>query len=163
VLIFDTDIVSNFRKKKLHPNLLAWFSGVERGSVAVSAFTVFEINVGVELVRRMDPDKAEQIEKWLESFVIAGGFDLLPFDARVGRIYARMFTTPGLASFLLPDRNSKKPKSGADLIVAATAIVHGAAVVTANKNDFLRINEFFPLPALYDPFGMEWAVGGAES
>jgi hypothetical protein len=51
-----------------------------------------------------------------------------------------MFARPSRKSSLIPDPRSRHPKSGADLILAATAIVHGATVVTAHKGDFLRIH-----------------------
>lgn len=104
--LLDTDIVSNFRRSRPHPNPVSWLKDTDSSMLAVS-----------------------------------------------------MFARPSLKSFLIPDPRGRHPKSGADLILAATAIVHGATVVTADKGDFLRIHREFPLPALYEPFGMSWEIG----
>ena len=160
--LLDTGVISNFRRLKPHPNLLAWFGALPTSDVAVSVMTVFEIQSGVDLVRTKNPAKAGEIEYWLDGFVLTAGFQVLAIDIDIARLYARMFVTPSLKNFVMPDARSKQPRSGADLVIAATAIVHGATVVTANKNDFLRIHTEFALPSLYEPFAMEWSVGGPE-
>jgi hypothetical protein len=73
-----------------------------------------------------------------------------------------MFATPALRNFTLPSPASRRPKSGVDLMIAATAIVHGMTVVTADAGDFLRIHAAFPLPSLYEPFAKDWKLGGPE-
>lgn len=153
--LLDTNIISNFRKRP-HPNLVAWLDGVSNDEIAVSAITIFEIQAGIAMV--CDRSKATEIQGWLDGLILSGQTSIVAFDAEVARIYAHMFTTPALKNFLLPDARNPKPKSGADLIIAATAIVHDAVVVTANTNDFLRIHDHFPLPGLYDPFAREWRV-----
>jgi predicted nucleic acid-binding protein len=85
----------------------------------------------------------------------------LSLDTEVARLSARMFVTPSLKNFVLPDPKSNQPKSEVDLMVAATAIVHGATLVTMNRDVNLRIHAEFPLPSLYEPFAMEWLVGGS--
>ena len=160
--LLDTDVVSNFRKRKPHPRLLEWFESVPPDEVAVSVMTVFEIQAGASLLRSTNPAKADEIEDWLDGFVLTGSFVSLPLDTDVARLYARMFVSPSLKNFVLPDPKSKRPKSGADLMLAATAITRGATLVTVNGNDFLRIHAEFPLSAIYEPFAMNWLVGGSD-
>lgn len=160
--LLDTDVVSNFRKRKPHPNLLDWFHSVSPDEVAVSVMTVFEIQSGASLLRTVDEAKANEIEGWLDGFILTGGFRILPFDTEVARLYAKMFVTPALKNFILPDSKNKRPKSGADLMIAATGISHGATIVTINKDDYLRIHAEFALPSLYDPFSMEMVVGASD-
>ena len=157
MFLLDTDVVSNFRKKP-HPNLVAWLKAVNANDIAVSAMTVFEIQTGINYVREHDAAKAKDIDDWLRSFLLAGGMSILPVDADVARLYGNMFTTPELKNFLYPDPDSKRPKSGADLIIAATAIVHEATVVTINRADYERIHAHFPLPGLYEPFSDTFVV-----
>jgi predicted nucleic acid-binding protein len=157
--LLDTDVVSNFRKKKPHPNLLAWFATVPREEIAISVMTVFEIQSGASVLRLQDPAKASEFEAWLDG-IVSNDLSVFPIDTATARLYGRMFVTPALKNFLMPDARSMKPKSGADLIIAATAIIHGATMVTINSADFLRIHERFPLPSLYDPFAGEWLIGG---
>lgn len=160
--LLDTDVVSNFRKRKPHPNLLEWFQAVPPDEVAVSVMTAFEIQAGASLLRSTDPKKANDIEDWLEGFILTGNFRILPVDTETARLYARMFTAAPLKNFVLPDPRSRRPKSGVDLMIAATATVHDAALVTLNKHDFLSIHREFPIPSVYDPFAMEWLVGGPK-
>ena len=157
--LLDTDVVSNLRKRKPHPNLLAWLGAVPSVDIAASVMTVFEIQSGVGFVRATDPVKADEIEQWLDSFILTAGFQILFVDIDVARLYAKMFATPSLKNFVLPDMRSRRPKSGTDLMIAATAIVYGATVVTVNQGDFLRIHTEFGLPSLYEPFAMQWAIG----
>jgi hypothetical protein len=52
---------------------------------------------------------------------------ILPFDARTARVYAELFAAR---------RRIGRPIETADLIVAATARAHGAAVVTRDAGGF---------------------------
>jgi len=155
--LLDTDVVSNFRKNRPHPNLLKWFAAVPPEEIAISTMTVFEVQSGASAVRPLDPAKADEIEAWLDGFLL-NGFHTLPVDIEIARLYGRMFVTPSLKSFVLPDPNGKRPKSGVDLILAATAIVHGATLVTINRKHFVSIHDAYPLPSLYDPFSAEWVI-----
>ena len=157
--LLDTDVVSNFRKRPPHPNLLKWFHSVLPDEFTVSVMTIFEIQSGTSLLRPTDPKKADELEGWLDGFVLAGNFKFLPIDTDVARLYARMFANPALKNFVFPDPNSKRPKSGADLVIAATAIVCDATLVTLDKDDFLRVHAEIPIPSIYDPIAMEWPVG----
>jgi hypothetical protein len=47
-------------------------------------------------------------------------------------------------------------------VIAATAIVCDATLVTLDQDDFLHVHAEFPIPSLYQPFAMEWPVGGFE-
>jgi len=161
VYLFDTDVISHFRKIKPHPSLIQWYEGLPPDEVAISVMTIFEIQTGVSALRTRNPEKAQSIEAWLDALVLSGGFKILPIDTRIARTYGRMFATPSLKGFLLPDPMSPRPKSGADLVIAATAIAHGAILVTGNASDFLRIHAEFPVPGLYEPFQGRWLVGQA--
>jgi hypothetical protein len=72
-----------------------------------------------------------------------------------------MFATPALRDFILPDPRMAKPKSGADLMIAATATVHAAAVATNNVADCAAIHRHFPLSGVYKPFTDEWVLAPA--
>jgi hypothetical protein len=77
-------------------------------------------------------------------------------------------TCPARPAFLpisTPDpekSHAKKPKTGADLAIAAIAIARGGIVVTGDVGDFLAIHPAFPLPGLYDPFADAWQVRPAR-
>jgi hypothetical protein len=88
---------------------------------------------------------------------------------RIIRIwYYHLSTCPARPAFLpisTPDpekSHAKKPKTGADLAIAAIAIARGGIVVTGDVGDFLAIHPAFPLPGLYDPFADAWQVRPAR-
>ncbi|WP_374370729.1 PIN domain-containing protein [Dongia sp.] len=161
MFLLDTDIVSNTRKAKPHPKLLGWLGTVPPDTLAISAMTVFELEAGISQLRAGgNAAKAEEISLWLDGLIASGSLPVLPIDHQVARLYGRMFATPGLKNFLWSAPESKQPKSGGDLILSATAIVHGAVIATNNARDFLAIHLHFPLPGIYLPFSDEWLIGG---
>jgi predicted nucleic acid-binding protein len=163
VFLLDTNVVSNLRKPRPHPDLVHWLENVPSDELAISVQTVFEMRIGVELVRESDPAKADQIQEWLEDFLKTGAWQILPVVAQTAMISGQMWATPALQNFVIQDPRSKKQKTGSDLIIAAAAIVADATLITFNKDDFLEIHALFPLPGLVNAAGMEWLAGKAPS
>lgn len=130
--LLDTNVVSELRKPKPHGAVLAWFEGLEDTQLHLSAVTIGEIQVGIELTREQDAAKAMEIEAWLEMVAVA--YNVLPMDAPTVRVWARMM-----------HRNSDTVYE--DAMIAATASIHGLTVVTRNTADF----KAFGVPLL-DPF-----------
>jgi predicted nucleic acid-binding protein len=158
--LLDTNVVSEFRLRRPNPGLIEWMSTVAPEELAVSVVFAFEAQFGVSELRKRDAGRAGEIERWLTELLDSQQLALLPFDVAAARIYGEMFATPGLRNFLLPDARSKRPKSGVDLMVAATAIASDATVVTFNIAGFERIHRHFSLPGLFDPRTRKWVVEG---
>lgn len=119
--LLDTNVVSELRRRKPHGGVLAWLRGVADAHLHLSAVTIGEIQSGIELARVTDPAKAEDLEAWLER--VAAAYNILAMDARTFRQAARLMPRQG------------RHLSG-DAMIAATAHVHGLAVVTRNVRDF---------------------------
>jgi predicted nucleic acid-binding protein len=119
--LLDTNVVSELRKPKPHGAVLAWFSGVEDLQIHLSAVTIGEIQVGIELTREQDEAKALEIEAWLEQ--VASSYKVLAMDAAVFRAWARLM-------------HRKSDTVYEDAMIAATAKTHGLTVVTRNVADF---------------------------
>ena len=64
--LLDTNVVSELRKRKPHGGVLAWLRGVQERDLHLSAVTLGEIQVGVELTREQDAAKAADIEAWAD-------------------------------------------------------------------------------------------------
>src|SRR6185437_3670024 len=111
---------------------IAWLRGVPNRDLFLSAVTVGELQAGVEITRRQDAAKAQEIEAWVDQ--VAGAWNVLPMDARAFRHWARLMH--GRSGDLIEDA-----------MIAATAYVHGLTVVTRNIRDFIPLG----VPAL-DPF-----------
>ncbi len=130
--LLDTNVVSELRKPKPHGAVLAWFQGLEDTQLHLSAVTIGEIQVGIELTREQDESKALEIEAWLE--MVATSYNVLPMDAAAFRAWAQLM-------------HRKSDTVYEDAMIAATAKIHGLTVVTRNVADF----KSFGVPLL-NPF-----------
>jgi predicted nucleic acid-binding protein len=130
--LLDTHVVSELRKPKPHGAVLAWLQSVEDAQLFLSAVTLGEIQAGIEITRQQDPDKALDIEHWLNQ--LAAAYNVLPMDAAAFRTWAK---------FMHHQSNTVYE----DAMIAATAQVNKLTVVTRNTTDFKRFHV-----ALLNPF-----------
>ncbi len=95
-------------------------------SVNIATITASELLVGVH--RAATAAQRTRREAYVES--ILENVPTLPFDLRAARVHAR------LVSLLMGEGS----RIGAhDLLIAATALTNGCAVLTANIRDFSRV------------------------
>jgi toxin FitB len=132
VYLLDTNVVSELRKLKPHQGVVAWIQAAPEDSLYISAVTIGEIQAGIEITRRQDVEKANEIEVWLDT--VAHSYGVLSADAAVFRRWAQLM-----------DRRSDHHLE--DALIAATALIRGLTVVTRNVDDF----EPFGVP-LINPF-----------
>lgn len=130
--LLDTNVVSELRKRKPHGAVVAWIKTLKPEQIFLSAVTIGELQAGVELTRKNDAAKAQEIETWLS--MVEGSYAVLPMDAACFREWARMMA--GKPSELIEDA-----------MIAATAHVHGLQVATRNEKDFRQL----PVK-VFDPF-----------
>ena len=120
--LIDTNVVSETRRRRPHPSVLAWLRSTRSGELRVSAVTIGEIQKGVENLRDRDPVRASSIESWLDDAVLEA-FEVLSFDGAAAREWARLM-------------RGQSPDLTIDAMIASTAVVHGLTVVTRNERDF---------------------------
>lgn len=119
--LLDTNIVSELRKQKPHGAVVAWLGKLEGSQVYLSAVTIGELQTGVERARAQHPQKANEIELWIDQ--LATSRQVLAMDTACFREWARLME--GKPNQLLEDA-----------MIAATARVHQLAVATRNEKDF---------------------------
>ena len=69
--LLDTNVVSELRRSRPHGAVLNWIVNVPRDHLFVSAFTIGEIQAGIEITREQDVAKAEELEAWLDKVLIS--------------------------------------------------------------------------------------------
>lgn len=118
--VLDTNVVSAARK---HSEPVArWLAGKSPGDLFISVLTLGEIARGAELKRRKDPLAAGYIDAWLEKTRRAFAARTLPVTEAIAEEWGRL--------------SALRMRGDVDGLIAATAIVHGCAVVTRNVADF---------------------------
>jgi toxin FitB len=130
--LLDTNVISEVRKPKPHGAVLEWISSLEAREIFVPSIAIFELQAGVELTRRQDADKAQEIEGWIDSLCRLD--NIVPLDWQGFRLCARLM-------------DGRTPDLFADAMVAATARIHGLTVATRNTRDYRH----FGVP-VFNPF-----------
>lgn len=133
--LLDTNVVSELRRPRPHGGVVAWLQSLDDAQLHLSAVTLGEIQAGIELTREQDPDKAAEIEAWLEQ--VAGAWNVLPMDAATFRAWARLM-------------HRKSDTLYEDAMIAATAQVHGLTVATRNVADFKALGM-----VVFNPFASD--------
>lgn len=60
--LLDTNVVSELRKRRPNPAVIAWLEPISDNDLHLSAVTIGELQAGVEITRMQDPAKAAEIE-----------------------------------------------------------------------------------------------------
>ena len=119
--LLDTNVISELRRPRPHGAVVVWLQGVADEDLHLSAATLGELQAGVEISREQDPDKAAEIEAWIDQ--VAQTWNVLSLDARTFRTWAKLM-------------HRQQDHLLIDALIAAMAIVHDLVVVTRNVNDF---------------------------
>lgn len=126
MFILDTNVVSELRKAKsgrADPRVLAWSRSIPPASLFLSTISVLELELGVVQKERTDTPQGAALRAWLEQNVLPAFLGrVLPVDIEVARRAARLH---------VPTRREER-----DMLIAATALVHGMTVATRNVDDF---------------------------
>jgi toxin FitB len=126
MFLLDTNVVSALRKAKAGKadgNVTAWAAGVSPFTLYVSVITILELEHGILLVERRDPEQGARFRNWMDNQVLpAFASRVLAVDTDIALRCARLH---------VPD-----PRPDRDAIIAATALVHEMTLVTRNTTDF---------------------------
>ncbi|MBK5927744.1 type II toxin-antitoxin system VapC family toxin [Rhodobaculum claviforme] len=120
--VLDTNVISAVRRPDRAPQVAAWLRGRAEAELFLSVITLGEIERGIVAQEVANPAFAADLRAWLDRTLRVFGDRILPFGAADARIWGALSQRLG--------------HSGADLMIAATALAHGATVVTGNTGDF---------------------------
>ncbi len=122
MFLIDTVILSELRRRRRAPAVVAWFERQRTIDLFISVVSIGEIERGIARQRAADADFAGALARWLDQVLALYGERILPFDLQSARRWGRLSALLGNES--------------ADLMIAATALEHGLTVVTRNVSDF---------------------------
>lgn len=129
--LLDTNIISNVVKPEPSELLLAWWAEQRDDDLFISSLTIAEIRRGI--LEKPRGRKRDALDAWFAGpegpqSLFAGR--VLPFDDKAGLIWANLMAEGKAAG---------RPRSGLDMIIAATARANDCLVVTDNEKDFAGI------------------------
>ena len=120
--LLDTVVLSELRRAKPSRRVVQWIKAQKAESLFISVVSIGEIERGIAQARKSDAVFAAELEHWLETLLSLYADRLLPVSANAARLWGRL--------------SAKLGHDGADLLIAATALSHGATVVTRNVKHF---------------------------
>jgi len=124
--LLDTNVVSELRKAKsgkIDRHIKIWANSVSATTLFLSAISILELETGILLVEKRDAAQGALLRCWMEEQVLPAFYNrILPVDTAVAQRCAALHVP--------------NPRSDRDALIAATALVHGMAVVTRNVSDF---------------------------
>jgi len=122
MILLDTVILSELRKRAPRPAVVDWLKAHEDRELFISVVSIGEIERGIEKRRRADPAFAETLSRWLDDLLRFYVDRILPITPDIARRWGALSARIGNES--------------ADLLIAATALNHGLTVATRNVRHF---------------------------
>jgi predicted nucleic acid-binding protein len=123
--LLDTNVISEPKRARPDPGLLAWLASQLLSDLHLSVITVGELRRGIV---RLEPGRRrDDLDFWLEDMILRYGERILPVDLDV---------TERWASLAEANRAAGRASDMSDELIAATAHVHGLTVVTRNVRHF---------------------------
>jgi predicted nucleic acid-binding protein len=122
--LVDANVLSEPTRSAPANGVVEWLRRNER-DIAVDPVILGEIRFGILLLRK--GRKRLSLERWFDSGVRR--IHCLPWDAETGLRWAQLLAGLRAAGHAMPIKDS---------LIAATALVHGLAVVTRNRVDFAK-------------------------
>lgn len=119
--LVDTNVLSEQARPRPVQRVVDWLA--RQDGIAISVITIEELTFGIA---RMTGPKRAKLERWLEELVSSGVeiFDVTPAIARASG--AARAGREAAGRQVAPE----------DMLIAATALVHGLTVATRNVRDF---------------------------
>jgi toxin FitB len=124
--LLDTNVLSELRRPRPEPSVVAFVSARPLGQLYISAVTLAEIRFGIELVSQ--PNRRAELNDWLTHKVRP------MFDRRILQVTEDIMLKWRL--LVEEGRKTGHTFSQPDLIIAATAIHYGLTVVTRDRGDY---------------------------
>ncbi len=120
--LIDTVVLSELRKKNRSESVVNWFRSTRSVDIFLSVVTIGEIERGIKQQQRNNIEFSLELAKWLDGILLHYTDRILPVSINIARRWGTLSAEIG--------------NSGADILIAATALEHGLSVVTRNQRHF---------------------------
>jgi predicted nucleic acid-binding protein len=135
--LLDTNVVSEGVRRSPDSRVASWIAAEPSPNTAISIITLAELRDGASTAR--DEVKRRQLTEWIDTEMTHSfGDRTLPLSPEI------LIDWIGLSCSL---RRKGKSRDAADLLIAATARVHGLILVSRNVRDFAGTGV-----VVYDPW-----------
>lgn len=122
--LVDANVLSEPTKPTPDPRVVTWLRSHEP-DIAVDPVILGELRFGILILPK--GRKRAALERWFDAGV--GVLNCLPWDAEIGLKWAELLARLRTTGTAMPIKDS---------LIAATALVHGLAVATRNRADFVN-------------------------
>ncbi len=122
MFLLDTNVLSALRRRERSPATVRWIAAQRASDLYISVITVGEIDRGITQQEQRNESFSRELADWLDRVLAWYGDRVLPIDVPTSRRWGRLSAALGYDS--------------ADLLIAATALERGLAVVTRNVRHF---------------------------
>ena len=122
--LVDANVLSEPAKPSPHPRVVDWLRTHE-SDIAIDPVILGELRFGILILPQ--GKKRMALERWFDAGI--GRLHCLPWDADTGLKWAELLAHLRKTGTAMPIKDS---------LIAATAMVHGLAVVTRNGTDFAK-------------------------
>ena len=126
--LLDTSVISELVRKTPRLQVLEWIGAQDETSLYLSVVTIGEIEKGI--ARLPASARKSRLQSWVRRDLVERfGARLLPVDIHAATRWGALAGA---------SEKRGQPLPVIDSLIAATALVHGFAVVTRNVEDFTR-------------------------
>ncbi len=122
MILLDTMLLSELRKVRPDPAVLAFLQNQSPDGIFLSALTIGEMQAGIERLRTTQPEFAAELAQWLTQTELQFAQHILPIMPTIAKLWGRLCVQTG--------------NKGTDNLIAATALCHNLTVVTRNVRHF---------------------------
>ncbi len=123
--LLDTNVISEMIKANPSQEVINWISNIPIEDLYISALTLGEINMGIE--KLYEGRKKNELIAWFDQVQQSFQDQTYPVDGDVALKWGKLAAETVKSGETIPT---------IDGLIAATAYVHGAILVTRNIKDF---------------------------
>lgn len=157
-ILLDTNVLSQYAKEFIKKPFLTFMEQFPAEKFAIPFPVLVEINCGIASIQTKKPLRALRLRRWIR-LMMASDITFLAADSKTAMIYGDMLMKQELSGLCVIRKTVRKKELmsvGLDPMIAATSIAYNYPIATCDLKDFSLIDQYFPLPGVYDPSQGRW-------